>query len=120
MTPALPPPGVVGSKAFESSRERRDLDGRADCEKGVIGEARLAEVLAAPVAPPNDVLSCGGAWFVLLTGTGGLCRADMAMYVSTHFAVESKSAVEALVLQIVRFVDARTWQAHLPRIPGYS
>ena len=115
----MPPPGVVGWKAFESSSERRDLDGRADCEKGVIGEARLAEVLAAPVAPPNDVLSCGGAWFVLLTGTGGLCRADMAMYVSTHFAVESKLAVEALVPPRIRFVDARTWQAQLPRTPGY-
>src|SRR5690242_5084345 len=89
-TPALPPPGVVGSNAFESSRESSDFEGRADCEKGVIGEVRLAGVLAAPVKPPNDVLSCGGAWFALLTGTGGLCSADMAMYVSTHFAIRSK------------------------------
>ena len=74
----------------------------------MIGEARLAEVLAAPVAPPNDVLSCGGAWFVLLTGTGGLCRADMAMYVSTHFAVESGLAVKPLVPPKIRFVDVGT------------
>lgn len=78
---------------FESSRESSDLEGSADCEKGVMGEARLAEVLAAPVElAGNAVLSWGGAWFALLTGVGGLWRADMAMYVSTHFARTSKSA----------------------------
>lgn len=97
-TPALPPPGVVGSNVFESSRESSDFDGSADCEKGVIGEVKLAEVLAAPVElPGNDVASCGGAWFALLTGVGGLCRADMAMYVSTHFAGKSKLAAVDLV-----------------------
>jgi hypothetical protein len=83
----LPPPGTVGSNVDESSLERSDFEGRADCENGVIGEARLAAVLAAPAAVEgNDVLSCGGAWFALLTGVGGLCMTDSAMYVSKHFA----------------------------------
>lgn len=79
-TPALPPPGRVGSNVDESSLERSDLEGSADCEKGVIGEARLAEVLAPPAAlAENDVLSCSGAWLALLTGVGGLCMTDSAM-----------------------------------------
>tara|TARA_R110002003_G_scaffold73_6_gene6845 strand:- start:1442 stop:1705 length:264 start_codon:yes stop_codon:yes gene_type:complete len=79
-TPALPPPGTVGSNVDESSRERSDFDGKADCEKGVIGEVRPAEVLAAPAEfTGKDVLSCGGAWLALLTGVGGLCMADRAM-----------------------------------------
>jgi hypothetical protein len=58
----LPPPGRVGSNVDESSRERSDFEGSADCEKGVIGEVRLAEVLAAPAEfTGKDVLSCGGA-----------------------------------------------------------
>lgn len=72
---------------LESSRESSDFEGSADCEKGVMGEAKLAEVLAAPAElAGNAVLSCRGAWFALLTGVGGLWSADMAMYVSTHFA----------------------------------
>lgn len=83
----------MGSNVDESSRERSDLEGSADCEKGVIGEARLADVLAAPAEfAENDVLSCRGAWFALLTGVGGLCMADRAMYVSKHFAMKSKLA----------------------------
>jgi hypothetical protein len=70
----------VGSNVDESSRERSDFDGSADCEKGVIGDAKLAEVLAAPAEfTGKDVLSCGGTWFALLTGVGGLCMADRAM-----------------------------------------
>jgi len=54
----LPPPGSVGSNVDESSLERSDLEGNADWEKGVIGEARLAAVLAPPaVFPEKDVLS---------------------------------------------------------------
>jgi hypothetical protein len=71
----------------ESSRESSDLDGSADCEKGVIGDVKLADVLAAPAKfVGKDVLSCGGACAALLTGVGGLCMAEMAMYVSKHFA----------------------------------
>ena len=56
--PALLPRGTVGSNVDESCRERRDLDGKADCEKGVMGEVRLAAVLAPPIAPPEkDVMS---------------------------------------------------------------
>lgn len=70
----------MGSNVDESSRERSDFDGKADCEKGVIGEVRPAEVLAAPAEfTGKDVLSCGGAWLALLTGVGGLCMADRAM-----------------------------------------
>ena len=79
-TPALPPPGRVGSNVDESSRERSDLEGSADCEKGVIGEVRLAEVLVAPAEfTGKDVLNCRGAWFALLTGVAGLCMAERAM-----------------------------------------
>jgi hypothetical protein len=78
----------VGSNVDESSRDKSDFDGSADCEKGVIGEARPAEVLVAPaVFTGKDVLSCGGAWLALLTGVGGLCIAERAMYVSRHFAI---------------------------------
>ena len=77
----------MGSNVEESALERSDLDGSADCENGVIGDAKLAEVLAPPAAlPENDVLSWGGAWLALLTGVGGLCMTDSAMYVSKHFA----------------------------------
>jgi hypothetical protein len=77
----------VGSNVDESSRERSDFEGSADCENGVIGEVRLTEVLAAPAEfGANDVLSCGGACAALLTGVGGLCMVEMAMYVSRHFA----------------------------------
>jgi hypothetical protein len=58
----LPPPGTVGSNVDESSRDKSDFEGSADCEKGVIGEAKLAEVLAAPAEfTGKDVLNCGGA-----------------------------------------------------------
>lgn len=97
----------MGSNVFESSRERSDFEGSADCEKGVIGEAKLAEVLAAPVELGNAVLSCGGAWFALLTGVGGLWRADMAMYVSTHFAGTSKLAVVCYIAPIIRCPNSK-------------
>lgn len=57
----MPPPGTVGSNVEESSRDKSDFEGSADCEKGVIGDARLADVLAAPAEfTGNEVLSCGG------------------------------------------------------------
>jgi hypothetical protein len=46
----------------ESSRDSSDFEGRADCEKGVIGEVKPAEVLVAPAElTGKDVLNCGGA-----------------------------------------------------------
>lgn len=46
----------------ESSRDKSDLEGKVDCEKGVIGDARLADVLAAPAEfTEKDVLSWSGA-----------------------------------------------------------
>lgn len=57
-TPALPPPGIEGSKVEESCRERSDLEGRVDWENGVVGDVMLADVLATPFAPvENDVVS---------------------------------------------------------------
>jgi hypothetical protein len=56
--PALPPPGSDGSNAMESCLDSSDLDGRVDCEKGVVGEVRPAAVLALPFAcEGNDVES---------------------------------------------------------------
>ena len=47
--PALPPPSKDGSNTTElSCRESKDRDGRVDWENGVVGDERLAEVLAAP------------------------------------------------------------------------
>jgi hypothetical protein len=54
-----------------------------------MGDVKAAEVLAPPEGfAEKDVISCGGAWLVLLTGAGGLCIAESAMYVSRHFAVD--------------------------------
>lgn len=77
----MPPPGREGSKdVVESSRERRDLEGSVVCENGVVGDVRLAAVFALPFAfAGNAVISCGGGWFAVLAGAGGLCRADRAM-----------------------------------------
>lgn len=89
--PALPPPGTVGSKVFESCRERRDFEGKADCENGVMGDVMPADVLAPPAAfPEKDVISWGGDWLDLLTGVGGLCMAERAMYVSRHLATQAR------------------------------
>lgn len=41
-------PPWPGSVVEGSGRERRDLDGSVDWEKGVMGEVRPAEVLVAP------------------------------------------------------------------------
>lgn len=58
-----------------------------DCVNGVVGDVRLAAVLALPFAlDGNEVVSCGD-WFDVPAGVGGFCIAFMAIYVSTHFAV---------------------------------
>lgn len=85
--PALPPPGKFGSKVDESCRDSKDFEGSVDCENGVVGDVRPAEVLAPPFAfEGNAVISWGRGWFAVLAGVGGLCMAERAMYVSTHFA----------------------------------
>jgi hypothetical protein len=79
---------------LESCRESRDFDGNADCEKGVIGDVKLADVLAPPAAfAEKEVISWGGGWLALLTGVGGLCIVEMAIYVSRHFAVRIELAL---------------------------
>lgn len=56
------------------------MDGRVDCENGVVGEVKLAAVLALPFAfAGKAVISCGGGWLAVLAGAGGLCIADRAM-----------------------------------------
>ena len=42
--------GTEGSKANEFCRDNNDLEGRADCENGVVGDVRPAAVLALPLA----------------------------------------------------------------------
>lgn len=81
-----------GSKADEPVwRDKSDLDGKADCEKGVVGDVKLAEVLDAPlVVEGKAVVSCGGACAATLAEVAGLFLADSSMYVSTHFAAASR------------------------------
>ncbi len=51
-----------------------------DCENGVVGDVRLADVLDAPFdVDGNAVVSWGGGWFVVLAGVAGLCIAHRAM-----------------------------------------
>ena len=45
---ALLPRGLDGSTVVKSWRESSDREGSIDCEKGVVGELRPAEVLALP------------------------------------------------------------------------
>jgi hypothetical protein len=65
-----------------SCRERRDFDGKADLEKGVMGDVRLADVLVAPSPDAENEV------FRLAAGspTAGFWAADREMKVSTHFA----------------------------------
>lgn len=75
-------PAYEGPEPGPSTLERRDLDGRVDCENGVIGDVRLAEVLVAPsVEEGNAVFRLAGTSAVL-----GLRLAESAINVSTHFA----------------------------------
>jgi hypothetical protein len=66
------------------------LDGRVDCEKGVVGDVNPAEVFVPPLLFGNAVVSCGGGRFVVLAGVATLA-AERAMYVSTHFAITHES-----------------------------
>lgn len=78
MMPAFPTSD--DSNEIESWRERSDFDGKTDCEKGVVGDVRPAEVLEAPLAVlVKTVDRTGGAELALLAGAGGLCMADKAM-----------------------------------------
>jgi hypothetical protein len=74
--------GKVASALGSSSRDKRDFDGRADCENGVIGEARLADVFVAPFEEGKAVLRDNGA-----SPTDGRRLADSEMNVSIHLAI---------------------------------
>jgi hypothetical protein len=72
------------------------LDGRADCEKGVVGEVSPAAVLALPLAfEGKDVESCGEVGLITV-GIRALFIAESAIYVSTHRAGDEISAVLTL------------------------
>lgn len=72
----------MASALGSSSRDRSDFEGRADCENGVIGEARLADVFVAPFEEGKAVLRDNGA-----SPTDGRRLADSEMNVSIHLAV---------------------------------
>jgi hypothetical protein len=72
----------VASALGSSSRDRRDFEGRADCENGVIGEARLADVFVASFEEGKAVLRDNGT-----SPTDGRRLADSEMNVSIHLAM---------------------------------
>lgn len=72
----------MASAFGSSSRDKRDFDGRADCENGVIGEARLADVFVAPFEEGKAVLRDNGA-----SPTDGRRLADSEIKVSIHLAI---------------------------------
>ena len=74
--------GKIASVLGSSSRDKRDFDGRADCENGVIGEARLADVFVAPFEEGKAVLRDNG-----VSPTEGRRLADSEINVSIHLAV---------------------------------
>lgn len=73
--------GKVVSVLVSSSRDKSDFEGRADCENGVIGEAKLADVFVAPFEEGNAVLRDNGA-----SPTDERRLADSEMNVSIHLA----------------------------------
>lgn len=48
-------------------------------------------------------MSCGGAWLALLMGVGGLCIAEMAIYVSKHLAVQEVVSSDSCLQQRTGF-----------------
>ena len=55
LTAISSPPGYPASTPGTSCRESNDLDGKADLEKGVVDDVRLAEVLVAPSVETANV-----------------------------------------------------------------
>lgn len=73
--------------AVESSRERRDFDGRADCENGVVDEARPTETPADPlVVAENTLFRSSGGLSEESFDRSTFCEAEIVMYVSMHLA----------------------------------
>ena len=70
---------------MEFCRERRLLEGRADCENGVVGDDNPAAVLEPPFMFGNEVDS-GGSDAELVSTAELFLEADRVMYVSTHRA----------------------------------
>lgn len=85
VVPAAPAPPCAGSSVENSSRERRDFEGNADCEKGVVGES--PEPLAAF---EKAVLRSSGWRSALALNWDTFCDAEIVMYVSIHFAKRAK------------------------------
>lgn len=52
----------VGSKLIVLCLESNDFDGSADWEKGVVGDSKLADILAAPSPVELKAVSNCGAW----------------------------------------------------------
>lgn len=65
-----------------SCRERRDFEGRVAWEKGIVGEARLADVLEAPFGAATNAVSGGCLESLAVSFAGhGSCS---AIHVVTH------------------------------------
>jgi hypothetical protein len=96
---------AFGSKLREFWRERRDLEGRADCENGVVGEVIPAAVLALPFACGGNDVDNWGESEPLPAGVGGFFCADNEMYVSMHRANSIKLVTRYIDNQYVHTND---------------
>ncbi len=78
---------AVGAPATPASPARSDFEGKVDCEKGVVGEVMLANVLAEPsIVVDNAAESCASGCSEVSVVEGKFWAAEMAMYVSIHLA----------------------------------
>ena len=71
---------VMDASRLDSCRERRDFDGNADWEKGVVGELKPADVLAPALGwLGKEVLSRGEDWSALPAMAGWFWAAERVM-----------------------------------------
>lgn len=87
------PTNVPSNEAFVSCLDSNDFDGNTDCENGVTGEVKLADMLAAPSVWPNVVSSSAG--FEAAANVGSRF-AERAIKVSMHFDMMVSSNSPAL------------------------